>query len=208
MANYLLPNIGAVGAITLLPPFNGLCASNVPYEVTGLRRLRDLAASGADPFATFYQPAEIDQAKFLEDIRDGVCIITLLGPDGQSVEVPNSYLANLPVATGVPYATMMIGVKIGSLPLDLSLAYLMAKFKELAHDLVGAQNVDVRAARASSITYLSIDDAEAVETARKNVMSTVVTTDAKLHASEQARIALQERNADLEAYILAHHPPA
>lgn len=205
--NYLIPNIGATGAITLNAPFAGLCAANVPYKVSAVRMLQDIVARGEDPYNAYYAPYSITQAKFAQDVKDSVCIISLLSPEGETVCVPNSYLANLPVATGIPYATMLVGINLGPLPLDLSLAYFMEVVKQAAHDLLGVENADVKAAKASSTTYLTIADSSAIETARKVVMDTVTTDAAKLLISEQARQALQQKNADLEAFILANFNP-
>jgi hypothetical protein len=207
MSKYLLPTFGAVGVVTLKEPFTGLVAPGLQYKVTALRMLQDILAEGDDPFEKHYAAYEIPEEKFLEDVRDGVCIISLTSPLGETINVPNSYLANLPVGTGIPYATMMVGVNLGALPTDLNLGYFMTKVKELANDLLGVSNADVKALKASSITYMSVEDSAAIETARKVVMETVVTTEAKLYQSEQARLALQTRNGDLEAYILANHPP-
>lgn len=107
--NYLMPIIGSVGAITLKDPFAGLCATNVPYQVSAVRMLQDIVAKGEDPYSVYYGPNDIPEDKFAQDVKDNVCIISLLAPDGETVYVPNSYLLNLPVGTGVPYATMMVG---------------------------------------------------------------------------------------------------
>lgn len=205
--NYLIPNLGATGAITLKDPFAGLCAANVPYKVSSVRTMQDIVANGADPYNTYYAPYSISEEKFAQDVKDGVVIISLLSPTGETVSVPNSYLANLPVATGIPYATMLVGINLGPLPLDLNLAYFMTVVQNAARDLLGVENADIKVGKATSTTYLSIADSTAIETARKAVMDTVVTDAAKLYASEQARLALQQKNADLEAFILKNVKP-
>lgn len=209
MATYLLPNIGTTGAIKLKVPFTGLCAENVPYQVSGISTLHEIVSSGQDPFEMYYEPNSITEEKFLQDAADGVCIISLVSPTGETVRVPNSYLESLPIATGVPYSVMMVAVNLGALPHDLSLTYFMTKVGELAHDLLGIAAPEVRAVKASTTTYLTLEDAASIEAARKVVMDTVVTTEARLAESEAARLALVALNADLEAYIVANHiPPA
>lgn len=205
MSKYLLPNIGSSGVVTLKAPFAALCAPGVPYRVTEIRMLQGIVSNGDDPYRLYYQPYEITQEDFAQDVRDGACILSLTSPDGSTVYVPNSYLLTLPVATGVPYTVMMVGVNLGALPQDLSLAYFMAKVQEMAHDLLGVTAAEVRAIKAGTTTYLTLEDAAAIETARKVLMAEVVTDAAKLYKSEQDRIALQTRNADLEAFIIANH---
>ena len=204
-AAYILPNVGATGTVTLKAPFAGLCAANVPFKVSGVRTLQDVVAGGQDPFNLYYLPYGITEAKFIQDVADKVCILSLTSPTGEPVHVPNSYLETLPVSTGMPYATMFVGVNLGAMPSGLSLAYFMATVKQLAHDLLGVSNADVKAMKASSTTYLSMTDAEAIEAARQTVMGVVVTDRAKLIAALDVTVALQSRNADLEAYIL--NPP-
>lgn len=205
MPAYILPNVGASGAINLKVPFAGLCATNVPYKVTGIRTLQDVVADGLDPFNSYYVTHSISEAKFLADLADGVCIVSLLSPTGETVRVPNSYLETLPVSTGVPYSVTIVGVNLGSLPEGMSLAYFMSTVSQLAHDLLGITNAEVKLAKASSTTYLTIDDAATVEAARNAVMSTVVTDRAKLIAAQATIVELQSKNADLEAFILT--PP-
>jgi hypothetical protein len=204
---YLLPNIGATGAIKLAAPFEAMCAPNVPYRVSGLRTFQDVVADGKDPYLVHYEPYGITDAKYIQDASDDVCIVSLTSPSGDTVTVPNSYLLSLPVSTGIPYATMMVGINLGALPMDLSLSYFMTTVKQLAHDLLGINNADVKAIKGSSETYVSLADANSIEAARKVIMETVVTDAAKLRASEEARAALQAINSDLEAYILTRLPP-
>jgi hypothetical protein len=205
---YLLPNVGSSGAIKLKAPFTGLCAANVPYTVSGVRTLRDIAAGGQDPFLLYYDSSSIPKETFVDDVANGVCILSLVSPTGETVYVPNSYLESLPVAMGMPYVTMMVGINLGAIPTSLSLSYFMAQVKDLAHDLLGVANADVKAVKASSVTYLSVEDAGTIETARQTIMETITTDAAKLATSETNRAALAQRNSDLEAYILANMPPA
>lgn len=203
--NYILPHVNTTGVIKLKDPFSGLCAANVPYTVTAVRRLQDIVASSQDPYALFYEPFNIDDAKFQDDISNNVCILSLTSSDGEVVYVPNSYLESLPVAMGLPYATMMVAVNLGALPQTLNLQYFISKMGEAARDLMGIQNAEVRAMRVSSVTYLSIDDAQTIEAARKAVMETVITDAAKLRVAEQELFDLQKKYSDLEAFVLANN---
>lgn len=203
MSSYILPNVGATGAISLQAPFGALCVPNVPYRVNGVRSLQDVVASGQDPFGLYYEPSGITAAKFAEDVAAGVCIISLISPAGDTVYVPNSYLNSLPVSTGMPYSTMLVGINLGALPDNLSLAYFMSTVSQLASDLLGVTAAQVKAVKASSTTYLTIADAAAIETTRAVVMGSVVTDRAKLIAAQAIIASLQTKNADLEAYILA-----
>ncbi len=201
---YFLPSVNTSGVITLKAPFAALCAANVPYNVAGVRTLADIVAAGQDPYGLYYEPYQLDQATFNADVKDGVCILSLKSPSGEWVYVPNSYLVNAPVATGIPYASMLVGVKLGAIPQSLSLAYFMNAVQELAHDLLGVSNAEVMPVKNSTTTYISLDDSRAIELARANVMQSVVTDAAKLRTSEIERLKAIARIAELEAYILAH----
>jgi hypothetical protein len=207
MSRYIQPSIGSSGVIKLKYPFTGLCSAGVPYEVTGLQTLHAVASTNQDPYALFYEPFEIDREKFAADVADRVCIVTLRASDGEEVKVPNSYLESLPVATGVPYGTMLVTVNLGALPQDLSLQYFMSQLKDMARDLMGVQNAAVRAMLASSLTSLTVEDAAAIESAREVVMGAVVTDAAKLRVAQEALVALRAKYNDLEAYVLAQDNP-
>lgn len=207
MAALLVPILGTVGVIKLKDPFASLCADGVPYRVTGIRTLSAITADGEDAYGKYYQPAAITEGIYRSDVNAGVCILTLEAPDGTPVYVPNSYLISLPIATGVPYMTMMVGVNLGSLPVGFNLAYFMSQVQSLANDLLGVANADVRAVKGSTVTFIPVEDSTALEAARNQVMGAVVTDRAKLVASEAERTRLQQLNQDLEQYILAHTPP-
>lgn len=206
MTQYILPNVGASGVIKLKDPFSGLCAANTPYVVTGVQTLQDVVASGQDPFALYYSPFGLDQSTYTDDVNNNVCILSLTASDGEVVRVPNSYLISLPIAMGVPYATMLVAVNLGALPQDLSLAYFMSQVAELAQNILGVSTADVRAMRASALTYLTVEDATTIETARQVVMDSVTTEMARRMAAETSLNALQQKYNDLEAFILAHPP--
>jgi hypothetical protein len=207
MAALLVPNQGATGVIKLKAPFASLCTDGVPYTVTSISTLGAITAAGQDPYGLFYEPYQITTDDYLKDVAAGACILSFQSPTGETVNAPNSYLLSLPVATGIPYVTMMVGVNLGTVPVDLNLAYFISQMQSLANDLLGVANADVRAVKGSTVTYLSVEDSNAIEAARANVMSAVVTDRAKLVASEAARVKLQQYNQDLEAYILANIPP-
>jgi len=204
---YLLPNVGTTGAITLKAPFDGLCAPNIPYQVSEVRSLQGIASDGLDPFTLFYDPFGLTQANYADDVANNVCILSLLSPSGETLRVPNSYLVNLPVSTGLPYSTTLVGVNLGALPEDMSLAYFISAVQDLAHDLLGVTGAVAKAVKTSATMYLSITDAEAIEAARNAVMVTVVTDRAKLVAAQSQIQTLTTHNADLEAFVLANLPP-
>jgi len=204
---YIQPSIGSSGVIKLKEPFAGLCAENVPYEVISLQTLEATAGTGQDPYALYYEPFEIPLEKYREDLANKVCIVTFRASDGEPVQVPNSYLESLPVATGVPYGTMFVTVNLGALPQDLSLSYFMSKVGELAHDLLGIQTPQVRAMLASRLTSISIEDSAAIEAARRAVMENIVTDGAKLRVALEDLHALQMKYSDLEAFVLANQLP-
>lgn len=201
---YITPPVGTKGVITLNEPFANDVTANVPYTVAAVRTLADIAAAGQDPYALYYAPKGLSQDVYQQDVDNGACLLSLQSPAGQWVYVPNSYLANAPAAGGVPYTVMGVAINLGALPDSLSLAYFKSTIQQLAHDLLGVtvQPDDVQALTMSATTFLSQDDSKVIETARQNVMSTVVTDYAKLQQSEAARMDAIGKITELENYIL------
>lgn len=202
---YIVPPINTSGVINLKEPFKSLCAANVPYTVVSIRTLGDIVNDGKDPYGSYYEAFGLDQATFNSDVNSGVCIISLRSPSGEFVHVPNSYLDTAPVATGVPYSSMIVGVRLGALPESLSLEYFNNSVKELAHDLLGVTDAEVKAVKVTETTYIPLDESKTFEAARQNVMSIVVTDSAKLRASEIERQKAIQKIAELELFIRTHN---
>jgi hypothetical protein len=203
MATFLLPQVGSKGLIKLDAPFTNLVTSDVPYTVAAVRRLSDIASSGIDPFVTYYSPLGIDLVKYQADIVAGVCILSLQSPSDSWVYVPNSYLLAMPDSSGIAYTNIVVGVNLGALPDGLALDYFNAKVRDLAHDLLGVSNADVRGMVNSATTYLSKADHDVIAAARRNVMGIVVTDAAKLKESERQLATARAKIVELENFIRA-----
>lgn len=198
---YLNPPVGMVGTIVLTAPFTNAVVANLPYTVRSVTSLKAIAAEGKDPYALYYQDAGISADKYQEDLTNNVCIISLESSSGVWVYVPNSYLASLPLTGGAPYTTYLVAVNLGLLPDNLDLSYFQSQLVQLAHDLMGVDNAEVKVVAASATLHLSQADAATIETARQTVMSTL-TTDRAMYLQEKAlRESAIQRIQLLEQYI-------
>lgn len=201
---YLTPPVGMVGTISLSAPFTNAVVPNLPYTISAVRSLADIAASGSDPYELYYQDAGISEDKYKEDLVGGACILSLQSSSGIWVYVPNSYLASLPSAGGIPYTNYLVAVNLGLLPDNLDLTHFRNIIAELAHDVMGVENAETKIVAASATMYLSQEDSKAIETARQGVMS-ALKTDRALYLEEQRlRLAAIQRITELENFINAN----
>jgi hypothetical protein len=198
---YLKPPQGISGVFKLAEPFTNAVSPNVVYRIAEVRSLVGVAASGDDPYEKYYKPAGVTEEKYLEDLANDVAILSLQSTSGKWVHVPNSYLQQMPAASGVPYALCIMGINLGAIPNDLDLTYFEGQIKDLARDLLGVSNADVQATVGSETTYIEQATAKVIEQARTNVMKNVVTDRAKYLASEEQRLAAVAKIAILEKYI-------
>jgi hypothetical protein len=203
---HLLPQVNSKGVIKLAAPFVTVVTANIPYTIAAVRRLSDFATSGLDPFALYYEPAGLSQEIFENDVKAGVCIISLQSPSDEWVYVPNSYLLAMPDAAGVAYSNKVVAVNLGALPDDLSLDYFKTALAELAHDLLGVTDADVRSLIVSAPTYLSQVDHATFSAARKTIMGIVVTNYAKYREAERLRVQAIAKIAELENHIRSLTP--
>lgn len=204
---FIVPPINTVGVINLAPPYTNEVSANVPYTVSAIRTLSDIAASGQDPYELYYKPVSISAADYASDLARGVVIISLKSPSGEWVYVPNSYLLTAPVGTGVPYTEMIVAVNLGPLPDSLSLAYFKSAVQELARDLMGKENAMVQSMVASETIYLTLEDSKTIEAARQAIMDEVITDRAKYLNEQKLRLQAVAKIAEYEAWMLAHPSP-
>lgn len=208
MADVLIvPPINSFGTLNLKDPYASQITATTPYKVAAIRTLTDIAASGQDPYELYYEPLAVSQADYANDLARGVVILSLVSPSGQWVFVPNSFLNTAPIATGLPYYSMIVGVNLGMLPSSFGLSYFMNAVKELAHDLIGVNDAPVVSSIVSDALMVSIEDSATIEAARKAIMATVITDRAKLQASELARQKAEAKIVELENFIISLNLP-
>lgn len=133
----MLPQINAYGVFTVLPPFT---IDSVNYTCTAITLISTLLERNVDVFATVYQPKGLTNDQYLADLNNHVSIVTLESKDGPTLELPNTYIANVPVQLAVPYSRLVLSIELGELPDALDLTQLQADLLTITNNYVGVNS--------------------------------------------------------------------
>ena len=179
MNNYPLPEVGLRGSFILSPPYAaqvklGANSERLIYEVMAVRRLEDLQSKNEDPTKTI-EVYTNNQTKYMQDLVDGVSIVTLMTPNQPIIHVPTSYIVSIPTNDQVPYSKFVLSVLVGELPDDFSTTALKEEMRAVVLRMVGTQAI-VKEGRLPYNAVISNTDHQARLTARNNAMLTAPPT--------------------------------
>jgi hypothetical protein len=197
----VIPSVGVSGLWSLASPFNSKLLPNIPYTCIAIRKLSDVVAAGGNPEADYYAINGLDNNRYISDLNNGACIITLQGGSSSIVYVPSTSINNYPDIGGVPYTVLALAINLGAIPDSLDLSYLKYRVGNLVRDTVGIQpNINVVA--ISPTTLVNDRDAKAIEAARLANIGTVVTDYAKYLQAAAERDSARQKIQELEHYIM------
>lgn len=200
MIQLYLPDIGATGNYTLKTPFNVLVKPQVSYTCKAIRKLSDLIADGLDPFELIYNPVDILQSIYDQELKDDVCIISLQTGDGEWLHIPNNYIIKFPNMNGIVYRAMMLGISLGALPDTLNLDALKTAMTNLVYDNLGVTSV-VKEVVISVPSIISKVDHDLIETARLSKVSLTMSDSGLLGKAQNDLDKARIQIANLEEFI-------
>jgi hypothetical protein len=199
----IIPSVGVSGLWSLASPFNSKLLPNIPYTCIAIRKLSDIVAAGGNPEADYYAINGLDNNRYISDLNNGACIITLQGGSGSIVYVPSTSINNYPDIGGVPYTVLALAINLGAIPDSLDLSYLKYRVGDVVRDTIGIQpNVNVVA--ISPTTLVNDRDAKAIEAARLANIGTVVTDYAKYLQAAAELNSARQKIQELESFILSN----
>lgn len=196
----LIPPVGTAGIYQLAAPFNTLLQTNMSYRCDAVRRIADFLEVGMEPYDEFYLPRGLSRDAYEQDVRNQVCIVSLVSAAGHWVYVPSTYIAAYPDLNGVPYTVMVLGLELGAIPNYLDLTGLKQAVANVVRDTVGVTPT-IREVAISAVQKLSQADHDALENARSLAINNSQTDRAKLIATQNQLALLQQQYAQLEAYV-------
>lgn len=202
----LIPPIGTSGIYKLAAPFNTLLQSNTSYRCDAVRRIADFLEVGLEPYEEFYQPNSLTRETYDQDVRNQVCIISLVSSGGHWVYVPSTYILSYPDLNGVPYTVMVLGLELGAIPNYKDLTGLKQALSNLTRDTIGVVPT-IKEVAISAVQKLSQSDHDALENARALSISNSQTDRAKLLATQAELAALKLQYAQLEQYVQQQMTP-
>ena len=130
--------LGAYGLFTLISPY---AIDNVNYKITGIALFSNLVENGIDVYNTYYSAYGLTSDQYQTDLNNGSYIVTMESDNGLLVNVPNTYIANIPVQTYVPYSRIVLSIELGELPDTLDLSQLTNDLQVVANNYVGVTSM-------------------------------------------------------------------
>jgi hypothetical protein len=201
MTTPLNPNIGASGLWSLVTPFDQLLLPDVAYSCVAVRLLADIIASGGDPFTLYYEPQNLAQTDYQNDVAAGAAIVSLQATGGNWVHVPSTYISQMPNANNIPYRGIVLGVNLGALPDSLDLSYLKSQVSAVVQDTIGVVPAAVTSLAVTPKTLISPAEDASITASRQALMAANGTPTAQLIAARAQIATLQQQIAALSQFI-------
>jgi len=198
-----VPSLGATGLWTLNAPYNSLVLATTQYSCIAVTTVAGAVASGQDPLNTIYLANGDVKATFEQDLANGDYLVTITSGPGDLVTFPRSAMVGQPIADGVLYRNVFLGVSLSVIPDDLDLSSLQQQVSDLVLHNLGVKS-SVYLAAVGGTTILSPTQAAALEAARQaRIQSPESVTYQNLQLQTQLAAAQARINA-LSAYIAQH----
>lgn len=219
MSSLKNPVVGAKGLWKLKEPFNNYLPVNTALTCTAVSNYGQCLAMGIDPYMQYYRDRNIDQTTYQEHFDGDGRVIFLKSDNGSCYSFPLHYLISFPIGTGVNYANMGLGIRLGALPIDTNLELLCEQIKELCHLNIGTTS-KVNVMVLSEINIIENAEHERLTNARKakkkaqtptlekiaNLTDTNKEIAAKLKIAEAKVLELYTENQTLKNRLNASNP--
>lgn len=200
----ILPVVGSSGFYEFQPPFNVESEGRVEYTCIAIRRISDYLANNEDVQKDIYDAREISPDIWEEDLKADSYIVSLQTRNGHLIYVPYRYITSFPSINGVPYRTMHVGIALPAMPVTQDFTALTDELKSVTEHLLGV-NCVVRMVESSKVQIVPFEDHEQAIQQRIAASQDHTNVYGMYLKERAARIALEQKRQELEAYILAHH---
>lgn len=147
----IVPVIGMTGLYSLKSPYTDLINSDIEYTCVSVSSISGMLANGLNPLNEIYIANGDTEVNYNLDAENNRTIITLQSGIGDVVTVPNSALNKLPIADGVNYTSVMLGVMLSVIPDSLDLTTLEQEIKDLVLSKIGVNSTITSAVLGGSI---------------------------------------------------------
>lgn len=201
--DYIIPTIGARGEYSLNAPFDTLMLQGEEYTCQAIRRLSDYIADNGNPQRDIYELYGISDAEYKTDLAENMYILSLQSDTGHWLYVPVSYLRSYPVANGIPYRTMMVGVCLGPMPVDSDFSHLSTMIENLTFDTLGIKP-KIKLVEVSRVSLVSKEAHDGIVLARNQRASLKLTDSGRYMALQEQHQRALTKLAELEQYIKNH----
>ena len=126
--------IGEYDAFHYLAPYDTILSDITLYKVTNITTLTSMVSQSLDPFKNLYEVYGMSDTDFEEDLVADIAIVELT-LDNNTYNVPIDRIVDR--VPGVVYSERGIGISVGFIPSNESLAILNADIIELVKSRLG-----------------------------------------------------------------------
>lgn len=207
----LIPSINAAGRFEAIAPFDQVVDTSKFYTVEALRTITEMEGLKVDLYDLMFRPIgvlESDYPTIISRARSaGAVVVSLLDRLGAPTYVFSTYFKSFPLTDGVAYEHMCAVVDFGPCPPGMSdtLAQFMAHIKDYALSTIGVDST-VKLGTIPTIGYVSREQAEAYENARRTKITDSDNDQAKIHQQDQEIQKLKTYITHLESKVLNPGP--
>ncbi len=202
----IIPYIGASGYFSLLAPFDTKINQEEQYTTKAIRTISDYISNNEDIKGTIYDANGITSTIYDQHVKDDIEIVSLQSDLGHWLYIPSPYISKYPDPNGIIYRTLMLGISLPPLPVDLDLSFLHTDVSNLVIDSLGVTPVIKQVETSKPVLISEVIDIQ--HTAARNALSNGRTTDrAKVLKLQLDLQQALNKITELETYISTHYVP-
>lgn len=204
---YTIPTINTKGNFKFKPPYNVKEYESEIFTVDAIRSIKDMIASGEDPYKGVYQPIGMSEADYNNDSENKVPIVVLKGSNNRFLYVPANRITTIPLVEGREYQQMALAVNMGYLPYDYDISVLSNDIIETVYNVTGIKST-VELVRTSGVLKVDYTQHDTFMKLLENKKSVTKSWKTKYLELEEKYNALKLLIQQLESTILNTNPEA
>lgn len=204
---YTIPTINTKGNFKFKPPYNVKEYESEIFTVDAIRSIKDMIASGEDPYKGVYQPIGMSEADYNTDSENKVPIVVLKGSNNRFLYVPANRITTIPLVEGREYQQMALAVNMGYLPYDYDISTLSNDIIEAVYNITGIKST-VELVRTSGVLKVDYTKHDTFMKLLENKKSVTKSWKTKYLELEEKYNALKLLIQQLESTILNTNPEA
>lgn len=111
--------------------------ADVSYVCVSIDSFRKLESDGVNVLQKYYLDKGLTKEKYDLDLANATSVVTLFSDNRPAVEVPTTYITDVPTTVDEGYARLVIGLDIGVFPAHFDLSYLLLELAETVQSVTG-----------------------------------------------------------------------
>lgn len=206
----MTPQQRARGRYVLKAPFSA--NPNVIYTCIAIRSFEDIYDAGYDVYKTYYEPYGVIEGSIIGGSPFSFAaetsllpnIISLLGADGSTIHVPDTFIQSFPNVSEVRYSRIVLSAELPPLPDTSDLTAVKTMVANLISATYGVTPVIVEEHRAPTEDNPTDAEHQALESARLLAITRTETDAARVNRLDQENSLLRDQITKLTAILTAN----